>query len=104
MPNLRELRSIPDWPRQYPAAYAAMKGVLRLVREAYPALTSSIPVTLSPLLLDLITAAEGDRAAIARLAQQREALERVDPALLVDAFYVATETNPEAGVDLRGPL
>jgi hypothetical protein len=100
--TLRELRATPDWPTRYPEIYAGLQELLGKFRQTYQALAGSIvPVQLvipqiavPDVLLDLIAAAQRDRAAIARLSNQRSVLEQIPPELLVDAILWPARTAP----------
>jgi hypothetical protein len=100
--TLAELIANPELLAEFPEIEAALQELLQRFRHISEALKSSatlfrpaIPqITLSPLLLDLIAAAERDRDAIARLAQQREALRQIDPDLLIDVIVWSTRKTP----------
>jgi hypothetical protein len=80
------LQELPQ--RFHQMAQDVQNSIIALVRPPIP------QITLSPLLLDLIAAAERDRAAIARLSKQREALRQISPDLLIDAILWPHRNTP----------
>ena len=94
--TLKELKANPELlAAEFPGIHAALQELPERFRQMAQNVQNSIitlvrppipQITLSPLLLDLIAAAQRDRAAIARLSKQRSALEQMPRDLLVDAI------------------
>jgi hypothetical protein len=84
LPNLAELKNIPNWQELYPEAYRYMKAICAVFREPH----KSLQIVLPSPLTDIIAAKEGDRKAALRLGQLFPSFRKVDPDLLTDAVLI----------------